>query len=121
MAHFIILHQLDEGEVPAENTYIPTLFNLDSIDYIEPISLWGKTHSQIQNKQGYREHVKESIDEIYELYNISNKETINKETINAAIRLFTQKHPQPNLHSSTARELLAEYISNFNYISNNKN
>lgn len=67
MAHFIFLDQLDQGNSPGENTYIPTLFNLDSIDLIEPSTPKLKqTHSLIQFRWGARVKVKESLSEILE-------------------------------------------------------
>ncbi len=71
MAHLVYLNQLDEGNSLKDNTYIPTLFNLDSIVMIEPSSPHvNKTHSLIQFRWGARVKVKESLDEIL---NKSNK------------------------------------------------
>lgn len=65
MAHLVILHQLDEGNTPSDNTYIETLFNLDSVDLIEPLTPQVKnTHSLIQFRWGSRVKVKESLTEI---------------------------------------------------------
>lgn len=76
MAHLIYLNQLDEGNLPDENTYIPTLFNLDSVVLIEPSSPNIKTtHSLIQFRWGSRVKVKESLDDIL---NILNEQSRNK-------------------------------------------
>lgn len=65
MAHLVLLHQLDEGNTPSDNTYIETLFNLDSVDFIEPSTPQVKnTHSLIQFRWGSRVKVKESLTEI---------------------------------------------------------
>jgi hypothetical protein len=67
MAHLILLHQLDQGNTPGDNKYIPTLFNLDSVDLIEPSTPEAtKTHSLIQFRWGSRVKVKESLTEIRE-------------------------------------------------------
>jgi len=67
MAHLVLLHQLDEGNTPSDNTYIETLFNLDSVDLIEPSTPEVKnTHSLIQFRWGSRVKVKESLTEIQE-------------------------------------------------------
>jgi len=68
MAHLIYVNQLDEGNTPKENKYIPTLINLDSVDYIEPSSpQLKKTHSLIKFRWGTTTKVKESLKEILEL------------------------------------------------------
>lgn len=72
MAHLVYLNQLDEGNTPGENTYIPTLFNLDSVDLIEPSSpQLKKTHSLVQFRWGSRVKVKETLEEILQ------KSTVN--------------------------------------------
>lgn len=63
MAHFVKLHQLDLTH-DNSRSYIPVLFNLDTVVNIEP----SKVHSIIYtrwNSNGIR--VKESLDEILKL------------------------------------------------------
>jgi|TARA_S200002703_G_scaffold22849_1_gene19615 hypothetical protein len=68
MAHFIKLNQLDVGHAQGEKTYIPTLFNLDTIISIEPSSPHlQNTHSIIQTRWSNNIKVKETLDEILEL------------------------------------------------------
>lgn len=68
MAHFIILNQFNEGNAPGEHTFTPTLFNLDSVDLIEPVSSDNidepEQWSFVQFRWGSRVKVAESLSEI---------------------------------------------------------